>query len=87
MVVKRTDYTTEAVEAAHSVLLELSHLLGEYRDRIVIVGGWVPELLLGDINPPHIGSLDVDLALDHRKLSEEGYRTILQLLDSQGYKK
>jgi hypothetical protein len=42
---------------------------------------------LGDINPPHIGSLDVDLALDHRKLSEEGYRTILQLLDSQGYKK
>jgi len=85
MAVKRADYTTEAVEAAYSVLIELSHLLSEYRDRIVIVGGWVPELLLGDIEPPHIGSLDVDLALDHRTLDEEGYRTILQLLDSSGY--
>jgi len=44
--VTKRDYTAEAVEAARSVMLELSHLLGEYRDGIVIVGGWVPELLL-----------------------------------------
>ncbi len=29
--------------------------------------------------------MDVDLALDHRKLSEEGYRTIFQLLLDRGY--
>ncbi len=45
MVTKRTDYTAEAVEAARSVMLELTRLLGEYRDGMVIIGGWVPELL------------------------------------------
>ena len=43
--VKRTDYGEKAVSAARSVLIELSHLLGEYRDPFVIVEGWVPELL------------------------------------------
>lgn len=32
--VTRRDYTAEAVEAAKSVLIELTHLLGEYRDNI-----------------------------------------------------
>lgn len=70
--VTRRDYTAEAVAAAKSVLIELVHLLGEYRDEIVLVGGWVPELLLGDQVPPHTGSMDIDLALDHRRLREEG---------------
>ena len=46
--VTKKDYTAEAVEAAHSVLIELIHLLGEYRDHIVVVGGWVPDLLFGN---------------------------------------
>lgn len=32
--VTKKDYTAEAVEAARSVLIELIHLLGEYRDHI-----------------------------------------------------
>ena len=32
-------------------MLELVRLLGEYRDDIVVVGGWVPELLLPDLQP------------------------------------
>lgn len=85
MVAKRSDYTTEAVAAARSVLLELARLLGEYRDSVVIVGGWVPELLLSQAPRQHVGSIDVDIALDHRKLKEIGYKTILQLLLSRGY--
>ncbi|OGX22119.1 MAG: hypothetical protein A3K54_02895 [Omnitrophica WOR_2 bacterium RBG_13_44_8] len=85
MVTKR-DYTADAVGAARSVMLELSHLLGEYRDGIVIVGGWVPELLLSRTGQRHIGSLDVDLALDHQRLDEVGYKTILQLLLTHGYR-
>jgi len=85
MVTKRSDYTADAVEAARSVLLELSHLLGEYQDGIVIVGGWVPQLLLSDAPRQHIGSLDVDVALDHRTLREVGYKTIMQLLLARGY--
>ena len=85
MVAKRSDYTAEAVEAAHSVLLELSRLLGEYQDSVVIVGGWVPELLLNQAPHQHVGSIDVDIALDYHKLKEVGYKTILQLLLARGY--
>jgi hypothetical protein len=85
MVTKRTDYTAEAVEAAHSVMLELTRLLGEYQEGIVIVGGWVPELLLSGAGHLHTGSLDVDLALNQHTLGEVGYKTILQLLLSHSY--
>lgn len=84
--VTRRDYTSEAVAAAKSVLIELVHLLGQYRDEIVLVGGWVPELLLGDHVPPHTGSMDIDLALDHKRLQEEGYRTIQELLLGREYR-
>jgi len=84
--VKRRDYSAELVEAARSVLLEIMHVLGEYRDDIVVVGGWVPELLLPQADEKHIGSIDVDLALDHRRLSDVGYKTILELLLSHGYR-
>lgn len=84
--VTRRDYTSEAVAAAKSVLIELVHLLGQYRDEIVLVGGWVPELLLGDHVPPHTGSMDIDLALDHKRLQEEGYRSIQELLLGREYR-
>ena len=86
MVAKRVDYTAAAVEAARSVLLELTRLLGEYQEEMVIVGGWVPQLLLSQAPRQHIGSLDVDVALDHRTLREAGYRTIMQLLQARGYR-
>ena len=81
----RKDYNEIAVKAARSVLLELGHLLGEYREDIVLVGGWVPEFIFADKIKPHCGSIDVDLALDHRKLQEQGYKTIQELLLSRGY--
>jgi hypothetical protein len=40
------DYSADQVEAARSILLELEHLLGEYRDDIVVIGGWAPQLIL-----------------------------------------
>jgi hypothetical protein len=83
--VTRRDYTAEAVEAARSVLLELVHLLGAYRDDLVLIGGWVPEFLLPQKSQPHVGSMDIDLAMNHRTLQEEGYRTIQELLLGRGY--
>lgn len=80
--VTRIDYADDAVTAARSVMIELAHLLGEYQKYLVIIGGWVPELLF----PGHIGSIDVDLAIDHRHLPEEGYKSIHDLLLSRGYK-
>jgi len=83
MAVTQTDYSGDQVGAAKSVMLELARLLGEYRDDIVIIGGWVPGLLF----PGHVGSIDIDLALNHMKLQDAGYATIERLLLSRGYRK
>lgn len=79
------DYSADQVEAARSVLLELVHLLGEYRDDIVVVGGWVPQLILPVGPGLHVGSIDVDLALNHRTLRDAGYASIQALLLRRGY--
>ena len=85
MAVTYRDYSGDLVDAARSVLLELVRLLGEYRDDIVVVGGWVPQLILPQIPKKHVGSIDVDLALNHRHLQEAGYSTIQSLLLRRGY--
>lgn len=74
------------VAAARTVLIELCGLLGAYRDHIVVIGGWVPELLLASGPVRHVGSTDVDLALNHRTLREAGYRMIQELLLARGYR-
>lgn len=70
MVVSKGDYNEALVAAAHAVMVELGHLLGEFREKVIVIGGWVPALLLGQSREPHIGSIDVDLALDHRALRD-----------------
>ncbi|MBL8229321.1 MAG: hypothetical protein JNL98_12615 [Bryobacterales bacterium] len=85
MAVTFRDYSGDQVEAARSVLLELVRLLGEYRDDIVVVGGWVPQLILPQTPLQHVGSIDVDLALNHVTLEDPGYATIQTLLLRRGY--
>ena len=76
MVIRRSDYNQIQVEAAHTVLLELIRVLGAYKKHLVIIGGWVPALLLKESKEQHIGSLDIDIALDHRAIADEHYRNI-----------
>jgi hypothetical protein len=85
--VTRLDYNEQMVQAAHAVLLELVHILGEYREGIALVGGWVPGLLLPEDADRHVGSMDVDIALDHKLLEEAGYETICQKLETRGYRR
>jgi hypothetical protein len=86
MVNTRRDYSAELVQAARTVLVEVMHVLGEYRGEIVLVGGWVPELLLPQARQRHVGSIDIDLALDHRRFPPSGYRKLKELLESRGYR-
>jgi hypothetical protein len=60
--------------------------MGEFRDHMVVVGGWVPTLLFPDAEERHIGSLDVDLALDFRNIPNETYQTVLRALVGRGYR-
>ena len=84
--VTRRDYTAEAAEACKAVLIELVHLMGELRDHMVVVGGWVPALLLPEATEPYRGALDIDLALDFSQIPDDSYRTILRTLSARGYR-
>ena len=52
-----TDFSPTS--ASRAVLVEVLQVLGAFRDDIVLVGGWVPDLLYPNLG--HGGSLDVDL--------------------------
>jgi hypothetical protein len=54
--------------------MEAANVLGAFRDHLVIVGGWVPELLFP--NKGHIGSLDVDFAVSPLARIGNAYETI-----------
>jgi len=70
----QTDYSAGQIEAAHRILVEIVNILHEYEEDILIVGGWVPDLLFPDRY--HIGSIDVDLLVNHLTLEEASYATI-----------
>jgi len=83
--VHATDYTPSEVEAAKRVMIEVAQNLGEYADACVVVGGWVPELLLPGAEPKHTGSIDVDLALNPERLTGARYASLLDALKRKGY--
>ena len=85
-----TEYARALVEASRSALLELAITLGAYRDALVLVGGWVPYYLLRDHQLPdnpfvHIGSIDIDLAVDPDRIEPREYATIAELLTERGW--
>jgi len=83
--VKQSDYTPAETQACLSVLVELMTVLGEFRENIVIVGGNVPRLLIQSAKAEHPGTLDIDLAIDNRHISNDTYRTIVETLKARGY--
>lgn len=81
------EYDSRQVEAAYRVLIDIGQVLGSFRDCLVVVGVWVPDLLILEPEGPHIGSIDVDLALDADKLKDGRYQELLKLLlDTRRYR-
>lgn len=77
------DYSEGQKRAAHRVLVELVNLFQEYEDEIRVVGGWVPDLMFPEEG--HVGSVDVDIMLNHLMLKDEGYNNMSRILKSNGY--
>lgn len=75
----------ESADVARSVLIDVLTILGRFRDKMVVVGGWVPELYFP--HSGHIGSLDVDLALNPETLPDHVYETIERELMNNHYEK
>ncbi|MGM0365065.1 MAG: hypothetical protein ACQEP5_00860 [Actinomycetota bacterium] len=84
--VTTSNYGKEEVKISLSVLVELMTVLGNYRNNIVLIGGWVPYFILDSNDMPHVGSIDIDLALNFKEITDESYKTILDLLNQRGYR-
>ncbi|PLC03091.1 hypothetical protein CY658_24700 [Variovorax sp. RO1] len=80
-------YDDRSTHAVYSVLIELGQVLGAYTERFVVVGGSVPWLLLPRALPRHIGTIDVDLSLDHEALGDGEYVNLVGLLERAGYER
>ena len=78
------DYSEGQKEAAHRILVELVNIFGEYEEDIRIVGGWVPDLMFP--GEGHIGSVDVDVLINHLTLHDEGYQNMSRILLKNGYR-
>ena len=84
---QRGDYGDRQIAAAHRVLVDLGQVLKSFEDCLVVVGGWVPDLLMDQAEEAHVGSIDVDLALDAEKLANAKYAELLKaLLDTRRYR-
>ncbi len=82
------EYHDRVTAAVVAVLIELGQVLGAFRERFVIIGGSVPWLLFPDADPQHIGTLDVDLALDAEALvNDDDYAGLIEVLENNGYKR
>lgn len=84
----KSEYNAEETQAAISVMAELLTYLGVYREHIVVIGGWVPFFLTQDaaVDEPHVGSLDVDLALNASGISAAAYTRIEEILKERDFK-
>ena len=83
-------YGPGVTSASKSVLIELMATLRSYREALVLVGGWVPYFLLQREQPAgdgflHVGSIDIDFAVDPDAVRDAEYATIVELLTTRGY--
>ncbi len=77
-------YTERDVQAALSVLIELGVLFEDIKNRVVLIGGFVPWLSLTG-PPSHVGTLDVDLNFDIEALTDLPASAITDRLAQAGY--
>ncbi|MBS3748112.1 MAG: hypothetical protein KGY67_00245 [Candidatus Thermoplasmatota archaeon] len=85
------EYPEEIVTLSKSAMLELWRGLHRYNRGITLIGGWVPYFLLEkyggtSYEHDHIGSIDIDIALNETVISEEEYANIEQLVQNLGYR-
>jgi len=83
------DYDESLTEASFSALLELALTLKSYGNSIVLVGGWVPYLLIDEFGRKdfkHVGSIDIDLAVNPEQIDGGAYATIADKMESRGYR-
>jgi hypothetical protein len=87
----KNEYSPREIEACVIVMRDLFTYLKPYRNQIVLIGGWVPYFLLekyassNSDYDQHIGSLDIDIALNAFSIPRDAYQSILGILRERGF--
>ena len=75
-------YDRDATETSKGALVELCRALRQYKNDMVLAGGWAPYFLTRGYFD-HCGSIDIDFVL--RPSIVERYENIKQILERLGY--
>ena len=75
-------YDRDATETSKGALVELCRALRQYKNDVVLAGGWAPYFLTRGYFD-HCGSIDIDFVL--RPTIVERYENIKQILERLGY--
>ncbi|MEJ2286410.1 MAG: hypothetical protein P8X85_22765 [Desulfobacterales bacterium] len=73
------------IKATRQILLEVFKLLENFHESLILVGGWVPIMIIPGAEDKHVGTLDVDLVINDKSLRETGSETIEDILLANGY--
>lgn len=84
------EYSDSVTAASKSAMLELFTALKTYSNALVLVGGWVPYFLLERDQGPqweftHVGSIDIDLAVDPEFIGAREYASIVEIIGRRGH--
>lgn len=80
------EYDDRTSATIKTVLVEMGQILGSFKGKFAIIGGAVPWLLLSETaGMAHVGTADIDVALDAEALGEGEYATLVGALQSNGY--
>lgn len=80
-----TEYTDRVSGAVRSALLEIGQILGSFEGKFAVAGGAVPWLLLEADDMQHVGTIDIDLALNAEALGDGEYVRLVEALMRNGY--
>lgn len=83
-------YRDAPVELVRATCLQVATVLGDLMDDLVIVGGFVPSLLIDQKNlaegvEAHVGTLDLDVGMSLAIFDDENYKAITERLRGAGF--
>jgi hypothetical protein len=82
-------YTAETVARSRATALSVAEALGDDLNDTVVIGGLVPAFryanAMDDVLGAHVGTNDLDLALDLAILDEQRYAAIERRLGDAGF--
>ncbi len=86
-----SDFEDQLITISKNAFVELIRTLRPYKEAIVLIGGWVPFLLLENHKVPgdnfkHVGSIDIDLIVDPQLVGDNEYQTIVELIEGAMWK-